>query len=575
MSSLPAAQTCKTLIALVLANLLAGPTLEAVAQVPRNHELSVRHAAALTLTTWKGATLLPGAAGVHQHILGTTSGPHGVGVLTRSDGDHLLHVTPGQTGSWTVEDVSVAVGGSNAPLAVRSATVAMDAGGTIRVLAVEPAGRVKQLKKPRGASWTVESTLPNAFEASSGLAAVWAAGTLHLFAANKAGQLLHAQRPGQNWTVENLWSKLGLSDEYLLSTAPAAIETRGVFRDRYFYVAAVTRGGRLVVLTSEVGSGDWTPELVTGANDPIAMSHRPAISPSPVAGTVDVLVADQAGGLRHVYRPGLRRSWSSKTVVNSRTAGNHRVASALTSIGTRADYSYLQLGVLHHRVEGAYLTAPGDVGVVTWYPGNVSGGPEWSHSVTRHAALGVRALVGSSGVAIAESSDDRVIFAIDDQKRLVRLQTRLGGDADEIMRMASQLLQTQNDPNEDVSCSAELTREGDTTPFNLLDGRANTQSDLDALFAVRGDLKVVVDLNWCGGKYNTSAIGCARSGGSILVERTASKALDASLWTHELGHVLGLDHDKTDRRAIMYESEVAGVVQDRVNRMDCAAFESP
>jgi len=82
---------------------------------------------------------------------------------------------------------------------------------------------------------------------------------------------------------------------------------------------------------------------------------------------------------------------------------------------------------------------------------------------------------------------------------------------------------------------------------NLLN--INNSSKLNTLFSLGTSSPVIsffyVDtVDWCGGSFNTSIVGCGQLGGNKLVVESifASGGSGAELNSHELGHNLGLGH---------------------------------
>ena len=69
--------------------------------------------------------------------------------------------------------------------------------------------------------------------------------------------------------------------------------------------------------------------------------------------------------------------------------------------------------------------------------------------------------------------------------------------ADSILTAASTVAQT-NDGRGDVSCNVTLKRTGSITTFGA-PSFINSSADLDTVLALPGYVKVVQQINWCGG----------------------------------------------------------------------------
>ena len=118
--------------------------------------------------------------------------------------------------------------------------------------------------------------------------------------------------------------------------------------------------------------------------------------------------------------------------------------------------------------------------------------------------------------------------------------------ADSILTDASTVAQTNNGRG-DVSCNVTLKRTGSITTFGA-PSFINSPADLDAVLALPGQVKVVQQINWCGG-FAPNIIGCAPVPGTSLVA-VRPPADEGILWLHEYGHNKGLNH-RDDPTAVM------------------------
>jgi hypothetical protein len=139
--------------------------------------------------------------------------------------------------------------------------------------------------------------------------------------------------------------------------------------------------------------------------------------------------------------------------------------------------------------------------------------------------------------------------------------------ADAILADASNVLQVK-DGAEDVSCSVALTREGDVTEFTIGDGSIDSEAEFNAVIGLPGYVKVVNQINWCGG-LAPNIIGCAPVPGASLTAVRFTANLEGILWAHEYGHTKGLNH-RNNQDAVMFPS--IGDNRRQVNQAECDAY---
>ena len=120
--------------------------------------------------------------------------------------------------------------------------------------------------------------------------------------------------------------------------------------------------------------------------------------------------------------------------------------------------------------------------------------------------------------------------------------------ADSILTAASTVAQTNNGLG-DAPCPVTLTRNGSITTFGS-PSFINSQADLNAVLALPGQVKVVNQINWCGG-LSPNIIGCAPVPGTSLVVVRFLPVSEGILWLHEYGHNKGLNH-RDDPTAVMH-----------------------
>ncbi|MBG0791950.1 hypothetical protein IYY11_00275, partial [Methylocystis sp. H62] len=143
------------------------------------------------------------------------------------------------------------------------------------------------------------------------------------------------------------------------------------------------------------------------------------------------------------------------------------------------------------------------------------------------------------------------------------------GDVDRILGDSSTVLQT-NDGPDDVACSVALQRSGNVVVFNNGDGSLDNAAELSEVFNLAGNVKVVADVNFCGGQFNTSIIGCGQTPGTSFITERFTAGQEGILWAHEFGHNQNLPHRDTSTDNVMYFS--IGNNRRRINQTECNAF---
>ncbi len=124
----------------------------------------------------------------------------------------------------------------------------------------------------------------------------------------------------------------------------------------------------------------------------------------------------------------------------------------------------------------------------------------------------------------------------------------------------------------DVSCFVTLARSDSVKVFNTGDGSINTSAELQAIFGLAGNVKVVDDVDFCEGRFNTSFIGCGRISNNSFITERFTASLEGILWAHEYGHNTGLRHRDTTNNNVMFRS--IGANRTRINQTECNSFRS-
>ncbi|MCS6288213.1 MAG: matrixin family metalloprotease [Nitrospira sp.] len=105
--------------------------------------------------------------------------------------------------------------------------------------------------------------------------------------------------------------------------------------------------------------------------------------------------------------------------------------------------------------------------------------------------------------------------------------------ADAIFSLATQVAH-------DTACDIGLIRDGGITIF-VSPNIVNSPEDLDNLMHQPGHVKVLNQINWCGG-VAPNILGCAPIPGDSYVVVRYQPTLEGILWLHEYGHNKGLQH---------------------------------
>lgn len=165
----------------------------------------------------------------------------------------------------------------------------------------------------------------------------------------------------------------------------------------------------------------------------------------------------------------------------------------------------------------------------------------------------------------SDDNDDRVTYNV----QISRFTTTPLTDAraDEILTDKGTILQNVDSPG-DVACNVEFIRNGPVTPFATGNGAINSQADFQAVNGLPGQVKVVNQINWCGGLV-PNVIGCAPVPGPSLVVVRFTPSREGILWVHEFGHNKGLSH-RNGNDLVM--NPVIGSTKRSVNQAECDAY---
>ncbi len=141
--------------------------------------------------------------------------------------------------------------------------------------------------------------------------------------------------------------------------------------------------------------------------------------------------------------------------------------------------------------------------------------------------------------------------------------------ADTILTDATTVAQATDGPG-DVACGVGVARNGGVTTF-ATPSIINSSGDLNAVLALPGNIKVVNQINWCGG-FSPNIIGCAPIPGTSLAVVRFTANQEGILWLHEFGHNQGLNH-RNDPNAVMFP--VIAPTRRFVDMTECNAYRAP
>ncbi len=124
--------------------------------------------------------------------------------------------------------------------------------------------------------------------------------------------------------------------------------------------------------------------------------------------------------------------------------------------------------------------------------------------------------------------------------------------ADDLATHATANLGTSSYPG-DMACCIRAVRNSSAGTFGATNGIINNASQRNSVWNAGPErFKVVRIINYCDGP-GLNLVGCARiNGNGIAVVRLDNLHAEAMLWSHELGHNVGLSHNNSDSRLVMF-----------------------
>lgn len=143
---------------------------------------------------------------------------------------------------------------------------------------------------------------------------------------------------------------------------------------------------------------------------------------------------------------------------------------------------------------------------------------------------------------------------------------------DAFLAEAGGLLDAVDNDCPDVHCPATFTRTGGLGVFSEGDSVLTSERQLDVVFGVDGDFKIVTFMvGVCGapsGDDPAVVLGCAATAASVVIVYDAP----TDVWAHEWGHVQGLPHRNDCDRNLMHAYELE---TNAVNATERNAFLTP
>ena len=142
-------------------------------------------------------------------------------------------------------------------------------------------------------------------------------------------------------------------------------------------------------------------------------------------------------------------------------------------------------------------------------------------------------------------------------------------EADQILADATLALRVI-DGTGDVEANVLLVRDGDVTTFLQGNGAINSATDFSNINGLPGNVKVVNQINWCGG-LAPNVIGCAPVPGNSFVVVRYISFQEGVLWAHEFGHNKGRPHRDVPH---MVMRQFIGPTHRRINDPERIGYES-
>ena len=148
------------------------------------------------------------------------------------------------------------------------------------------------------------------------------------------------------------------------------------------------------------------------------------------------------------------------------------------------------------------------------------------------------------------------------------INAKLDSSRSDAILTAMQTIIKVDDGERDVAGNINFSRNGAVGVFNTGSGFINSEADFIVVNGLPGEIKVVNQINWCGG-IAPNIIGCTTVPGNSFVVVRLDESREGILWLHEYGHNKGLNH-RNDPDAVM--NGVIDPTHNKVNRTERDAF---
>ena len=176
---------------------------------------------------------------------------------------------------------------------------------------------------------------------------------------------------------------------------------------------------------------------------------------------------------------------------------------------------------------------------------------------------------GTCGGGNGSDNDGDRIDLVSYSMRVDRhINAKLDNSRSDAILTAMQTILKVNDGERDVAGYVNFSRNGEVGVFDTGSGFINSKADFIAVNGLPGEIKVVNQINWCGG-IAPNIIGCAPVPGNSFVVVRLDESREGLLWLHEYGHNKGLSH-RNAPEAVM--NGVIDPTHKKINQTECDAF---
>ena len=177
--------------------------------------------------------------------------------------------------------------------------------------------------------------------------------------------------------------------------------------------------------------------------------------------------------------------------------------------------------------------------------------------------------IGACGGGSGSDNEGDRIDPVSYSMRVDRhINAKLDNSRSDAILTAMQTILKVNDGERDVAGYVNFSRNGEVGVFDTGSGFINSEADFIAVNGLPGEIKVVNQINWCGG-IAPNIIGCAPVPGNSFVVVRLDESREGLLWLHEYGHNKGLSH-RNAPDAVM--NGVIDPTHKKINQAECDAF---